>query len=123
MGMLRPGAGWIAVLATLTGAILCMAAAADLAGQWRAEFTTPDGTQRVNTFTFKMEGDKLTGTVAGGQDEAPLRDIKVSGDSITFSAERQWGLFIYKGKISGDEIKFTVQREDATFEMTAKKMK
>jgi hypothetical protein len=120
--MKKQVAVWLFFLALLSAAVLA-AAPADLAGKWRAEFTTPDGTQRVNTFTFVVEGDKLTGTVAGGQDEAPLKDIKVSGDSITFSAERQWGLFIYKGKISGDEIKFTVQREDATFEMTARRMK
>ena len=30
--------------------------AADASGKWKAEFTTPDGTQRVNTFTFKVDG-------------------------------------------------------------------
>lgn len=110
-------------LAAVLCAVICAAAAADLTGKWRAEFTTPDGTQRVNTFTFKVEGDKVTGTVAGGQDEAPLKDVKLSGDTITFTAERQWGVFTYKGKIGADEIKFAVQVNDNSYEMTAKRMK
>lgn len=110
-------------LAAVVCAALCAAAPADLAGKWRAEFTTPDGTQRVNTFTFKVEGDKVTGTVAGSQDEAPLKDVKLSGDTISFTAERQWGVFSYKGKISGDEIQFSVQVNDNSYQMTAKRMK
>lgn len=66
----------------------CTAAAADVSGKWKAEFTTPDGTPRTNTFTFKQEGDKLTGTVAGSQDETPIEEGKVVGDEISFSAQR-----------------------------------
>ncbi len=62
------------MLATVLGCIFAMiAAAADINGKWRAEFTTPDGTQRTNTFTFKVEGDNVTGIVAGSQDETPSR--------------------------------------------------
>jgi hypothetical protein len=37
-----------------------VAAAADASGRWKAEFSTPDGTARVNTFTFKVDGVNLT---------------------------------------------------------------
>src|SRR3954454_18570750 len=100
---------WIWIVAAL-GLLTIAAAAADVTGKWRAEFTSPDGTQRVNNFTFKVDGSKLTGTVAGAQDETALTDGKISGDSISFSAERPFGTFIYKGKItSDDEIKFVAQ--------------
>jgi hypothetical protein len=57
--------------------LLCVAAAAaDISGKWKAEFNTPDGTQRVNTFTFKVDAGKLTGTVAGAQDETRFRTAK-----------------------------------------------
>jgi hypothetical protein len=104
-------------------ALALIAVAADVSGKWRAEFTSPDGTQRVNTFTFKVDGEQLTGTVTGGQDETPLKDGKVSGDAISFTADRPFGTFKYKGKISGDEIKFSVQFDDNNFEMTAKRVK
>jgi hypothetical protein len=100
-----------------------LAAAADVSGKWKAEFTSPDGTQRVNTFTFKAEGEKLSGTVAGSQDETAIENGKVAGDEISFTAERPFGSFAYKGKVSGDEIKFKVTFNDETFEITAKREK
>jgi hypothetical protein len=73
---------WLAVLLSL---LLCsLAGAADVSGKWKAEFTTQDGTQRVNTFTFKVEGKNVTGTVAGAQDETPIKDGKISGDATGF---------------------------------------
>jgi hypothetical protein len=98
------------------------ATAADVTGKWKAEFTTPDGTQRVNTFTFKVDGGTLTGSVAGAQDETPIKDGKVSGDDLSFTADRPFGTFTYTGKIGGDSIKFKVVFNDQTFEMTAKRV-
>ncbi len=108
---------WIAA-ATL----LVTAAAADASGKWKAEFTTADGTARVNTFTFKVDGATLTGTVAGAQDETPIQNGKVSGDEISFTAERPFGNFSYKGKMSGDEIKFKVDFNGNNIDMTAKRV-
>ena len=114
----------VCVSTVLIGCALAIVAeAADVSGKWRAEFTTPDGTQRVNTFTFKVDGDKVTGTVAGTQDETPPKDGKVSGEMISFTADRPFGTFTYKGKISGDEIKFSVQFNDNSFEILAKRLK
>jgi len=110
----------------LTGVIVLLfplfALAADISGKWKAEFATPDGTQRVNTFTFKVDGGKLTGTVAGSQDETPIQNGKVNGDDISFTAERPFGTFTYNGKVSGGEIKFKVTFNDQSFEITAKRM-
>src|SRR5436190_17466390 len=85
------------------------APAADIGGKWKAEFTTPDGTQRTNTFTFKTDGAKLTGTVAGTQDETPIQNGTITGDDISFTAERPFGKFTYKGKVAGNEIKLKVE--------------
>src|SRR5438270_11347142 len=84
-------------------------AAADINGKWKAEFTTPDGTPRTNTFTLTTEGAKLTGTVAGSQDETPIQNGTVNGDEISFTADRPFGKFTYKGTVTGNEIKFKVQ--------------
>jgi hypothetical protein len=109
----------------LCGAALvlaALAAAADASGTWKAEFTSPDGAQRVNTFKFKVEGTKLTGTVAGSQDETPIQDGKVTGDEISFAAERPFGKFTYQGKVNGDEIKFKVDFDGSNFDITAKRI-
>ena len=109
----------------LTGALAVLlsvvALAADISGKWKAEFITPDGTQRVNTFAFKVDGGKLTGTVAGMQDETQIQNAKINGDDISFTAERPFGTFTYSGKVSGNEIKFKVTFNDQSFEMTAKR--
>ncbi len=62
----------------------------------------------MNTFVFKAEGATLTGTVAGGQDETAIKNGKISGDDISFTAERPFGTFTYTGKVTGAEIKFKV---------------
>jgi hypothetical protein len=102
----------------LTGAVL----AADVNGKWKADFTSPDGAQRSNTFTFKSDGTKLTGTIAGTQDETPIQNGTINGDEISFTAERPFGKFTYKGKVTGNEIKFKVEFNEQNFEITAKRL-
>ena len=111
---------WFAGLLALVLSIT--AVAADVSGKWKAEFTTPDGTARSNTFSFKVDGDKLTGTVAGTQDETPIQNGKIKGDEISFTAERPCGTFTYQGKAAGTEIKFKVTFNDQSFDITAKKV-
>src|SRR5438876_10298926 len=109
-------------LAVMIALLVSVVAAAEVSGKWKAEFSTPDGTQRVNTFTFKASDATLTGTVAGAQDETPIQNGKIKGDEISFTAERPFGTFNYAGKVSGDEIKFKVTFNDQTFEITAKRV-
>jgi hypothetical protein len=114
---------WKRVLFLGLAAVLLssVAAAADVSGKWKAEFTTPDGTPRVNTFNFKANGGTLTGTVAGAQDETAIKNGKIDGDEISFTAERPFGSFTYKGKVTGNEIKLKVELDGQAFEMTAKR--
>jgi len=113
----------------LSTLFVAIAWSADLAGKWNAEFTTPNGETRQNTFTFQVDGNTLTGTVSTQRGESKIEDGKISGDEITFSVTRNRGgndiKFHYKGKVNGDEIKFTVTvgEGDRTFEMTAKRAK
>ena len=114
---------WCACRIVVLGVLLSLVAvAADVSGKWKAEFTTRDGTQRVNTFTFKVEDGNLTGTVAGSQDETPIKNGKIAGDEISFTAERPFGTFTYNGKLSGNEIKFKVTINDQSIEITAKRI-
>lgn len=106
-----------------------VACAADVSGKWKSEFQTQSGDTRTTTYTFKVDGDKLTGTISGGRGgEVEIKDGKVSGDEISFTVVRSFGgnemKQNYKGKVSGDEIKFTVTMEgrDGSREMTAKRV-
>jgi hypothetical protein len=105
------------------------ALAADASGTWKATVETPNGAME-NTFTLKVDGDKLTGTITMGQfGEAPISEGKVDGDNVSFLVVREFNgnqfRINYKGKVSGDEMKLSgeVVGMDRTFEMTAKRAK
>jgi hypothetical protein len=83
-----------------------------------------------NTFTFKVDGDKLTGTITMGQmGEGAISEGKADGDNVSFAVVREFNgnqfRINYKGKVSGDEMKISgeVVGMDRTFEMTAKRVK
>ncbi len=115
----------ITILATILATI---ALAADVTGKWKSEFETPDGQTRTSTYTFKVDGDKLTGTVSSPRGDAEISEGKVSGDTISFTLVRNFNgnevKILYKGKVSGDEIKFTVTfgEADRVMDQTAKRI-
>lgn len=104
------------LLAALLLAVTAAATfAADVTGTWTAEFDTQVGVQKY-VFTFKVEGEKLTGTADAermGQKQAQvaLEGGSVKGDQIAFtenlSFEGNTLAVTYTGTIAGDEIKFS----------------
>jgi len=86
--------------------------AADFNGVWTAAIDTQVGVQNY-TFTFKVDGEKLTGKAksAFANAETEITEGVVKGDDISFVENLVYeGMplkITYKGKISGDEIKFT----------------
>jgi hypothetical protein len=119
----RIAVGLIALMALLVVA----ASAADVSGKWVGTSQGRDGKTRETTFNFKVDGDKLTGTVSARMGDREISEGKITGDEISFAVKFSMGdrevKMLYKGKVAGDEIKFTVQREggDRTNEMTAKR--
>jgi hypothetical protein len=111
-------------------AAMSLAWAADIDGKWTAQVPGRNGQTREQTFTFKAEGDKLTGTASGMQGDNPISDGKISGDEISFTVKISFNgndvTLLYKGKVSGDEIKMTRTRQGGDQpgqEFTAKKVK
>jgi hypothetical protein len=107
------------------------AMAADVTGTWTAEFDTQIGVQKY-VFTFKVEGEKLTGEAVaermGEKATVPLTNGAVKGDQITFTEaldfQGQQVPIAYTGTIAGDEIKFSRKVGDfATEELVAKRKK
>jgi hypothetical protein len=96
----------------LAGMLSAVALAADIDGKWKSEMTGRSGNPQVTTYTFKAEGEKLTGTISGRQGDTPIAEGKIAGDEISFVVVRNMRggevKVQYKGKISGDEIKFTM---------------
>ena len=101
----------IALFSSLMLVALCgVALAADFNGTWTAAIDTQIGVQNY-TYTFKVEGEKLTGKCKSQYGETEITEGVVKGDDITFVENLVYeGMplrIVYKGKVSGDEIKFT----------------
>ena len=113
-------------LTALLGIFAIAAYAADVTGKWTAEVPGRGGNMQTNTFVFKQDGSKLTGTLDGGRGgPVEIGDGKVDGDNVSFTVTRNFGgnevKLNYKGKISGNEIKFNVEGGRGPQEFTAKK--
>jgi len=99
----------------LTIAVLPYGAiAADVTGTWKAEFNTQIGTQTY-VFHFQGSGDDLKGTanaeVGGRQREVEFRDVRLSGNTLTFvemlSFQGNEIRIDYTGKVRDGAIAFT----------------
>lgn len=94
----------------LVAAAAMAAGAPDLTGTWTTKFESQVGEQAY-TYTFKVEGGKLTGHAKSNLGEGPITDGKVDKDMVTFVEHLSYqGMMLditYTGKIvSADEIQF-----------------
>jgi hypothetical protein len=106
------------------------AAAADISGNWKA--TADFGGQTMErTFTFKVDGNKLTGeTTSSMMGKSTITDGKVEDDNVSFTItvkfQENEAKLNYKGKVNaaGNEIKFTVDgiQGGNTIEWNAKRV-
>jgi hypothetical protein len=88
--------------------------AAGLAGKWTANFESQVGPQKY-VYDFTGDGDKLSGKASfersSGKGESPLKDIKVTGEDVSFVEQIKINdmdiTVTYKGTIKGDELNLT----------------
>src|ERR1035438_4103246 len=101
---------WLIILAACFAAV---ASAADISGNWNGTAEN-QGQSIQRTFTFKVDGAKLTGETSSEMlGKSTINDGKVEGDTISFSITANLGgtemKITYKGKVTGDTIKLTSQ--------------
>jgi hypothetical protein len=118
-------------LLVLLATLAVTAAAADISGNWKATAEGGPAGPMERTFTFKVEGAKVTGeTTSSIMGKSPITDGKIEGDNVTFTITVKFQdnemKLNYKGKILNDkEIKFTVESPAAggqVIEWNAKKV-
>jgi hypothetical protein len=80
----------------------------DVTGTWKSSFTNQTGQTRESTFKLKAEGEKLTGTVSGRNNDTAIEEGKIKGDEVSFQVTREFNgnkmVIKYSGKVSGDTI-------------------
>jgi hypothetical protein len=116
-----------ALVATAALVMLAPVFGADITGTWTASFDTQIGVQNY-TYTFKVDGTKLTGTAKSDNGNVQITEGTINGDDVSFVENLDFqGMplrIVYKGKVSGDQIKFTRTILDMfTEELVAKRAK
>ena len=102
------------VFVALAAFVSVASAAENPTGNWKSTMMLGKKSQEV-TIKLKLEGDKLTGTMGGGQRDMAISDGTFKDDKVSFSVIReQKGEKLtqkYTGTISGDTIKGKVDTE------------
>jgi hypothetical protein len=99
---------------SLVGGSLCLAA--DVTGSWGCEVETSAGSG-TPSFTFKQEGENLTGSYSGQLGEAKVKGT-LKGDKIEFSfqagAVAEGATVTYSGTVdeAGKKMKGTAKLAD-----------
>ncbi|HET6251004.1 MAG TPA: hypothetical protein VFE47_25165 [Tepidisphaeraceae bacterium] len=116
-------ARWTAPLLALVAllafsAVAAKAADATVDGTWKSTFKTQNGTERTTTYKFKLEGNKVTGTISGRNNtETPIEDGTFKDGTLSFSVTREFNnnkvTIKYTGKLDGDTIKGSSERPGA----------
>ena len=99
----------VAVVLGVCGLVGAVEGKSDPVGTWKCEYEI-GGQQRTSTLTIKKDGDKLVGTMSWpDQKEAKLKDVKLEGGNVTFSAVRKLMdneiTVEYSLTIDGDKLK------------------
>lgn len=98
----------------MLGLLAHLANAADIDGQWHAEFESPRGRQKIQ-FDFLTVDGKLTGKTLSqfgtGSREAEIQEGKVEGNTVAFLQVMNFQggemRVIYSGRIENEGIEFT----------------
>ena len=102
-------------------------AASDVTGTWTGNMVGPNGDSMPITFTFKLDGDQLPGTVASPMgDPMEITEGKVDGDNISFNVSFNGMTIKHEGVIAADTIKLTSKSDNGAFpdmEMTLTRAK
>lgn len=93
----------------------------DPTGTWKWKMMGRNGQEREVTLKLKLEGEKLTGTVSGrNNNDTNIEDATFKDGEVAFSVTREMNgqkfTTTYKGKLDGDAIKGKVKRGNQTEE-------
>ena len=71
---------------------------------------------RETTFKLKAEGEKLTGTISGRNNDTAIEEGAVKGDEVSFKVTREFNgnkmVSKYSGKLTADAITGKTEYKD-----------
>ncbi|MDB5003098.1 MAG: glycoside hydrolase [Mucilaginibacter sp.] len=93
---------FLATIVLLCSVLICFAAIAELSGKWKGVLKMSDGNELPLTYVFKVDGEKLSGSVISERGEIPLTEGKVKGSDFTFNITINDNVIPNTGKYYGD---------------------
>jgi len=97
----------------------------DVAGKWETTRETPNGTM-TSTFTFQVDGNKLTGTIGSQRGDTEISEGAIDGNKISFKIVMTRGdrtmEMVYSGTVEDDTITGTMQTPRGEQPWTAKRI-
>jgi hypothetical protein len=78
--------------------------AANIAGAWQTTIKMDDGTELPLKYDYKIDGNKLTGTVEGPAGPLEIKEGKVDGDKISYKLTIMDNEVSYEGQAADGKI-------------------
>lgn len=100
----------LSTVAIMMMAFVCNAAPID--GKWKTSFEGQDGNMEI-VFTFKVDGNVLTGSIATPMGDMPISNGKIEGNEFTFDVDMNGNPIPHKGKVEGDTITLKITAENS----------
>jgi hypothetical protein len=91
---------------------VCFATTANLNGEWSGTLKTDDGSEYPLLYNFKVDGDKLTGTVKGPHGDLPIIDGEVHGANFDFDVDLNKMHLLHSGKFCADSVSLDIETGD-----------
>ncbi len=107
--------------ALIAFALFVMAVAADLTGKWKGVIKTPDGNELQVVYTFKVDGDKLTGTAESPAGLVSIDNGKITGDTFSFKVTVDGTDYPHKGKFYTDSAGLDIDFGGQSTHLTIKR--
>ncbi|HTE00386.1 MAG TPA: hypothetical protein VK668_13930 [Mucilaginibacter sp.] len=101
---------------------ICLAAAiADLTGKWTGTLKMAGDDDFPLSYTFKVDGDKLTGTANTPDGVVDITGGKITGNDFTFSVPVHGNDIAHAGKYYADSVGMDITIENTKFHSTLKR--
>ncbi|HWZ36189.1 MAG TPA: hypothetical protein VNW51_08530 [Mucilaginibacter sp.] len=104
--------------------IACFAAINGLNGKWTGSIKITQEDQLSLVYNFKVDGDKLSGTVLSPDgNNLPIADGVLQGNEFAFTVKAGKYIINHTGKYYGDSVVVAADLDGKTFKATLKRDK
>jgi hypothetical protein len=93
----------------------------NLNGKWTGLLKTDQGDEYPLVYTFKIDGDQLTGIAKTPKGDMPINDGTIKGNNFTFNVMVAGMEVDHSGKFYGDSVGVDISLGDAKSHATLKR--